>query len=162
VKLLLILGLAPALWAVNPASLPECVAGAKTVFLRNDTKDYKTFDYLRDKLGGMDRWAFATKPQYADVLLLFTIESQTLGTMTSKQGGAVAIAGGVYGSSSTVHTAYVHTESLLRVQDLAGKHVTQCDWSPQPAFSRLPVSRREWSTDAGFNPPEPGFRAPSL
>jgi hypothetical protein len=55
VKLLLILGLAPALWAVNPASLPECVAGAKTVFLRNDTKDYKTFDYLRDKLGGMDR-----------------------------------------------------------------------------------------------------------
>ena len=25
------------------------------MFLRNDTKDYKTFDYLRDKLGGMDR-----------------------------------------------------------------------------------------------------------
>jgi hypothetical protein len=33
------------------------------VFLRNDTTDYKTFDYLRDKLADLDRWAFATKAQ---------------------------------------------------------------------------------------------------
>jgi len=50
----LILALAPALWAVNPAELPGPIAGAKTVFLRNDTTDYKTFNYLRDKLADVD------------------------------------------------------------------------------------------------------------
>ncbi len=55
------------------------------MFLRKDTKDYKTFDYLRDKLADLDRWAFATKPQYADILLVFTVESQTLGTITTKR-----------------------------------------------------------------------------
>ena len=119
-KLLLILSLAPVLWAVEPARLPEAVAGAQTVFLRNDATDYKTFDYLNDKLRNLGMWGFATEPQYADILLVFAIKSETLGTITTKHGGAVPIGGGVYASGSSVTTDYVHSEWVLRVEDLSG------------------------------------------
>jgi hypothetical protein len=120
VKLSLILGLASVSWAVEPAALPEAVAGAKTVFLRNDTTEYKTFDFLNDKLRDFGRWGFATKPQYADIVLVFDIKSETLGTQTTKPGGAMAIGGGAYASGSTVTTDYVVSQSTLRVEDSAG------------------------------------------
>jgi hypothetical protein len=121
VKLLLILGLAPALWAVDPAPVPEAVARAQTAFLRNDTQDYKTFDYLRDKLINSGIWAFATEPKYADILLVFAVENQILGTVTREHGAAVPLAGAVYGSGSTVTTNYVRSFAILRVEDLSGK-----------------------------------------
>ncbi len=122
-KLLLILGLAPGLWAVEPTALPEAVAGAQTIFLRNDTTEYKTFDYLSDKLMSSGMWGFARKPQYADIVLVFAIKSETLGTQTTKHGGVVAIGGGAYASGSTVTSAYVVSESILRVEDLSGKEL---------------------------------------
>lgn len=46
-------------------------------------------------------------------MLVFAIKSETPGTMTSKHGGAMPIAGGAYGSSSTVNTVYVRSELVF-------------------------------------------------
>jgi len=59
--------------------------------------------------------------KYADILLVFAVENQILGTVTHERGAAVPIAGAVYASGSSVTTDYVRSFALLRVEDLSGK-----------------------------------------
>jgi len=68
--------------APSPSGLDD-IREAKTVYLVDKGTDVNVFDHLGEKLQKWGRWTIVTRPEQADVLLVFA-ESQTyLGSMST-------------------------------------------------------------------------------
>jgi hypothetical protein len=94
---------------------------AKSVYLLNQGTDLKVFDNLAEKLRKWGRWTIVTRPEEADVLLVFTENQIYLGGMTT----ASVASFGTYASGTGTFVPLMSFPQFLTAVDRAsGRQLT--------------------------------------